>query len=454
VPTTDCIPELRLDFHPDRPVDLSFDAPETSVDGGVVLLRQLDDRRGLTAAVAASLQDRRDPARVDHSLHDLIRQRVFQIALGYPDTNDATTLRRDPAFKVAFDRLPADPRGLASQPTLSRLENGVTARDVVRLQRDLERAYVADLPADTDVVVLDLDATDDPTHGQQAFAFFNGHYDGFVYLPMLMFDGDGRLVSLRLRPGNAGAYRYTLPLVERVVRLLKARFPDVQIAVRGDGGFAAPRFLEGLERLAAEFGGIEYVLGMPTNRVLERTTLPELVQAWMRQVETGKAARVFTAFDYAAKSWSHPRHIVAKAEYLPLGANPRYVVTSLTGFPPSTIYEQAYCGRGQAENRIKDLKNALAADRLSCSDYVANAFRLLLHAVAYRLMFALRAEVATVAPALATVQFDTLRTRLLKVVAQVRQTARRIVIALPRVFGLSALFQTLATRFAVPVPAS
>lgn len=454
MPTTPCIPEVRLDFHCDRRVDLCFDAPTASVDGGVVLLRQLDDRLGLTASVTASVRDGRDPTRVTHTLHDLIRQRVFQIALGYPDTNDATRLRHDPAFKTACDRLPADPLGLASQPTLSRLDTGVTGRDVVRLQRDLERAYVAELPADTSVVVLDLDATDDPTHGQQAFAFFNAHYDHHVFLPMLMFDGEGRLVSLRLRPGNAGAYRYTLPMVERVIRLLKARFPDVQIGVRGDGGFAAPRFLDGLERLDAELGGIDYVIGMPTNKVLERTTLPSLVQAWLHQVQTGKAARVFTSFEYAAKSWSHRRLIVAKAEYLPLGANPRFVVTTLAGFPPALLYEQASCGRGQAENRIKDLKNALAADRLSCSDYVANAFRLLLHAVAYRLMCALRTEVATVAPTLATVQFDTLRTTLLKVVALVRQSARRIVVALPRAFGLAEVFQALARRFAVPAPAS
>jgi hypothetical protein len=243
-------------------------------------------------------------------------------------------------------------------------------------------------------------------------------------------------------------------MVERVVRLLKERFPNVHIGVRGDGGFAAPRFLDGLERLAAEFGGIDYVIGMPTNSVLERKTAPAMAIAAAQFAETRQATRMFTSFLYAAKSWSHERHIVAKAEHLPLGANPRFVVTTFAEFPPRLIYESGYCERGQAENRIKDLKNALAADRLSCSDYVANAFRLLLHAVAYRLMFALRAEVATVAPALATVQFDTLRTRLLKVVAQVRQSARRIVVALPRAFGLGALFQTLAARFAVPAPAS
>lgn len=454
MPTTDCIPQTRLDFHPDRPVDLCFDGPQTSVNGGVILLRQLDDRLGLTAVVAAHLGDDRAAARITHPLHDLLRQRVFQIALGYPDANDAATLRHDPAFKTALAHLPADATALASQPTLSRLETAVTARDVVAVQRALERAYVDRLAADTTAVVLDLDSTDDPTHGQQAFTFFNGHYGGFVYLPMLMFDGDGRLVSVRLRPGNAGAYRYALPMVERVIRLLKARFPAVQIAVRGDGGFAAPSFLAGLDDLRAEFGGIDYVLGEPKNAVLLRKAADAMAVAAAQHAETGQATRTFTAFAYAAGSWDHARHIVAKAEHLPLGPNPRFVVTTLDEFPPRVVYEWAYCERGQAENRIKDLKNALAADRLSCSDYVANAFRLLLHAVAYRLMFALRTEVAGVAPALATVQFDTLRTKLLKVVAQVRQTARRIVLTLPQAFGLAAVFRALAVRFALPVPAS
>ena len=320
-----------------------------------------------------------------HTLHDLIRQRVFQIALGYPDTNDATRLRHDPAFKTACDHLPADPLGLASQPTLSRLDTGVTARDVVRLQRDLERAYVAELPADTTVVVLDLDATDDPTHGQQAFAFFNAHYDHHVLLPVLMFDGEGRLVSLRLRPGNAGAYRYTLPMVERVIRRLKARFPDVQVGVRGDGGFAAPRFLDGLERLDAELGGIDYLIVMPTNKVLERCRLPAMVQAWLQHRATGKAARVFTAFPYAAKSWSRRRHIVAKAEYLPRGLNPALRRHEPDGLPTGTGVRAGLLrprpGRkpDQGPQERAGGRSAVLLGRR-----VANAFRLLLHAVAFK----------------------------------------------------------------------
>lgn len=454
MPTTDCVPQLRLDFHPDRPVDVAFDGPELSSDGGVLLIRQVDDQVGLCAMIAAAIQDPRDPDRVVHSRLEQIRQRVFQIALGYEDCNDATTLRHDPLLKTVCDRAPHDEQGLSSQPTLSRLEHAATARDLCVLQRALEQAYVEDLPADTTVVVLDVDTTDDPTHGQQPLAFFHRYYDHSVYYPVLLFDGDGRLVSLRLRPGNAGQYRYTAPLLERVIRAIKARFPTVQIVVRGDAGFGVPRLLDLLESLDQELGEIDYVLGIQSNAALLRHAYTAMAraQAWFQQAHA--PTRCFDTFEYAAKSWPRPRQIVVKAEHLEKGPNPRFIVTSLKGFPPRLLYERGYCGRGQAELYIKDFKNALQADRLSCTTYVANAFRLLLHAAAYRLFFALRTHVASVVPRLAHAQFDTLRLRLLKVAACVRQSVRRITVTLPRAFRLASVFRALAERLRLPVPAS
>lgn len=444
MPTTDCLPQLRFGFHPDQPIVVAFDAPETSSDGGLLLVRQVDDDLGLTARVAAALPDDRDPRRVVHTRHEQVRQRVFQIVQGYEDGNDATTLRHDPVLRVACDRQPDDARGLSSQPTLSRLEHAATARTVCDVQRALERSYVDDLPADTRCVVLDLDTTADPVHGQQPLAFFHGHYDQTIYFPALLFDGDGRLVSVRLRPGNAGNYRYTGPLLARVIRAIKARFPAAQVVVRGDSGFAAPRVLDALDALATELGAIDYVFGLEKNSVVLGLAAAAMATAAARFAETGTATRTFTAFAYRARSWARPRHVVAKAEHLDKGPNPRFVVTTLTDFAPRVVYEWAYCGRGQAENHIKDFKNALAADRLSCTTYVANAFRLLEHAVAYRLLWTLRARVAVVAPALATAQFDTLRLRLLKVAATVRRSVRRIAIALPRAFPGAATFQAVA----------
>ena len=446
MPTTPCLPQVRLDFHPQRAVDLTFDAPQTSSDGGLLLLRQLDERLGLCNRIADVLPDTRESGRVIHSRLEQVRQRIFQIALGYEDQNDANALRHDPLLRASCDRLPNDPRGLSSQPTLSRLEHAVSARDVVRLQRQLEVDYVASLPEDTDVVVLDLDSTSDPTHGQQPFSFFHGHYDCSMYFPLLVFDGEGRLVSVRLRPGNAGNNRYATPLMCRLVRAIKARLPNANVVVRTDSGFATPRLFEALEALHHELGGVDYVMGLEKNSRLLALVSGEMAEAAACARHARGRACVFTSLVYQAKSWDHARHVVAKVEHLGDKPNPRFVVTTLDHVSARMVYENAYCGRGDAENRIKDFKNALAGDRLSCTTYVANAFRLLLHAFAYRLLDGLRTHLKVVAPELGRAQFDTVRLRLLKVAAQVRQSVRRIAVALPSAFGLADVFGQLAVR--------
>jgi hypothetical protein len=446
VPTTPCMHRLRFGFHPQRQVDLTFDAPQTSSDGGLVLLRQLDEQLGLCDRVAAVLPDARDPGRVVHSRIEQVRQRVFQIALGYEDQNDADALRHDPLFRASCDRLPNDPRGLSSQPTLSRLEHAVSARDVVRLQRQLEADYVASLPENSDVVVLDLDSTSDPTHGQQPLSFFHGHYDCSMYFPLLVFDGEGQLVSVRLRPGNAGNNRYATPLMRRLICAIKARFPNANVVVRADSGFASPRLLAMLEELDRTLGAVDYVIGLEKNPRLLALVTREMAEVAAHAPQAGGRARMFASVTYQAKSWGHARHVVAKLEHLGDKPNPRFVVTSLDHIPARMIYELAYCGRGDAENRIKDFKNALGGDRLSCTTYVANAFRLLLHAFAYRLLDGLRSHLEVVAPELGRAQFDTIRLRVLKVAALVRQSVRRIAVALPNAFGLAEIFAQVAAR--------
>ena len=386
MPTTPCLPPICFDFHPHRAVHMTNDAPQTSSDGGLLLLRQLDERLGLSGRIAAALPDSRAPERVVHSRLEQVRQRLFQIALGYEDQNDADALRHDPLWRTSCDRLPEDARGLSSQPTLSRLEHAVTARTVVRLQRQLEADYVAALPEDTDVIVLDLDSTSDPTHGQQPLSFFNGHYDCSMYFPLLVFDAGGQLVSVRLRPGNAGNNRYATPLIRRLVRRIKARFPNATVVVRADSGFASPRLFSALDALNEELGNVDYVIGLEKNSRLIALVTEEMAEAAARAPREGGSARVFTSVIYQAKSWDRARYVVAKAEHLGDKPYPRFVVTTLDFVPARLVYERAYCGRGDAENRIKDFKNALQGDRLSCTTYVANAFRLLLHAFAYHLL--------------------------------------------------------------------
>ena len=448
-----CITQLSLEFHPTVPITVPFDAPQISSDGGVVLLRQMDERLGLSERLAALLPDEREARKIRHARREQVRQRLYQIALGYADCNDADRLRQDPLLKSVCGRPPAG-GGLSSQPTLSRLENAVDARTLRAVLREIEEQYVRSFTPAPEVIVLDIDSTDDPTHGQQQLSFFHGYYDHHMYHPLLLFDGEsGQLVSAVLRPGNAHAARGAMGVLRRIIRRLKQRFPQVQIVVRGDSAFAVPRLLRLFEELDQELGGVAYVVGLAQNAVLLRQGAGALAEARTRFGATRHAVQHFDAFACTAESWPRARRIVMKAEITEQGENPRFVVTSLTEVAPALLYH-AYCERGQCENCIKDFKNALQADRLSCHTFVANFFRLLEHAAAYVLLHALRTQVAPLAPRLGRAQFDTLRLSLLKVAALVSHSTRRLLVRLPHAFPLAALFRQLAQTLAAPPPLS
>ena len=448
-PATPCIPQFALKFQR-RPIEVACDGPDISSDGGVLLLRQLDERLGLTAGLGALLPDDRYCQRIRHSRLEQLRQRVYQICLGYEDCNDADWLRTDPALRLACD---AEDGALSSQPTLSRFENATTGRELNRLWRELEHKYVEGLDVAETLVVLDIDSTDDPTHGGQQLSFFHGFYDQHMFHPLLVFDAlSGQLITALLRPGRAHAARGSATILSRLIRAIRRRCPRAAILVRGDSAFAMPRLLERLEQLNVELGQVDYVVGLAQNPRLLAAANPWRVRV-AEQFEAGGFERWFGWFSYAAKSWPADRHVIVKVERSDRGENPRFLVTSLDQFPPDLIYDQVFCPRGQSENFIKDFKNAVGADRLSCHRFVANAFRLLLHAIAYRLMHALRATVAKVAPVvvaptgvlrLATVQMDTLRLRLLKVAAHVVTSVRRVCVRLPRSFPLAEVFYAVA----------
>jgi hypothetical protein len=363
-------------------------------------------------------------------------------------------LRHDPLLKSVCDRTP-QAGGLSSQPPLARLENAVGARTLRVVLREIEEQYMRSFPQDPEVIVLDIDSTDDPTHGQQQLTFFHGYYDQHMYHPLLIFDGEsGQLVSAVLRPGHAHAARGAMGGLRRLMSRLKQRFPHVQLVVRGDSAFAVPRLLRMLEERDRELGGIAYVFGLAQNAVLLRHGAVTLTEARVRFRATGRTVQHFDAFAYAAESWAQGRHVVMKAEVSEQGANPRFGVTALTEFAPARL-SHAYWERGQGENFLKDFKNTLQADRLSCSTFTANFFRLLEHAAAYVLFHALRTQVAPLAPRLGRAQFDTLRLALLKVAALVSYSTRRLLVRLPSAFPLALLFRQLAPRLAgLPVLSS
>jgi Transposase DDE domain group 1 len=396
-----------------------FDGGRLTSDGGLLWLAEAEAALGVCAALAACLPEwRRGPVR--HSLEALVRQRVFQIACGYADQDDADSLRGGPLLKLACGRLPESGADLASQPTLSRLENAVDRPAVERLAEALGELYVRQRgwAGPPTRILVDLDGTDDPTHGRQEGSGYHGYYRQHQYFPLLAFDGDtGQLITAILRPGTVHGSRFAVLLLRRLLKKLRAAWPEVAVEVRADSGFAIPRLYAWCEA-----NGVGYTIGLIPNPSLERAAAPLLVEAQAQSAaQAGAKVRLAGDTRYQAESWPHPRRVVFKAEALERGPNTRFVVTSRPD-EPLALYD-LYVDRGEAENWIKDLKNALQADRLSDHRFWANAFRLLLHAAAFWLLDTLRRWL--VAALAAGLQLDTLRLRVLKIAGWVREAADR-----------------------------
>ena len=434
----------------DKPLVATFDTPHQSSDGGAILLKAIDDGLGLTARLAACLPERRQEGKIEHDLPTLIRQRCFGLACGYADANDAAQLKADPIHKLLVGRDPVTGPALASQPTLSRFENAVGPRDLYWLTQTIADVVIAHHQARLGAkrvrrITIDLDPTDDPTHGQQELAFFNGHYDTWCYLPLvgtLTFNHERtqHLVTAILRPGNAHATRGLIGILRRLFRKLRLAFPDARLRVRLDGGFASPAVFTFLEQ-----EGVEYLVAMASNVKLAKRIRRLLGKARMRSKATGETAHLFGETRYAAKKWRRKRRVILKAEVVRLAGrdprdNPRFVVTNLPQ-SPRRVYE-IYRERGDVENRLKELHYGLGFDRTSCTAFWANAFRVLLTAAAYVLLQTLRQRLAAT-PA-ATLQVPTLRERLFKLGARVQVSARRIVLHLPSAFPWLAVWQAAA----------
>ena len=459
---TECNSQVDLFSIGRRTVTARFDGEEITSDAGVLPLSMIERKLRLAERLAAVLDEEREPSRVQHTNEDQLRQRLLQICCGYEDCNDATTLRHDAAFQIAFRRLPGEGSELASQPTLSRFEQR-SAEEIERLSDVLLDFWVertlARGPGAWKQIILDFDSTDDPTHGEQQGTMFHGYYDQYMYHPLVVFDGEGFPIAVLLRPGNAHGGQQTVDVLLRLFEKIAERFPpEAKFLFRADAGFALPDVYEMCEALE-----IEYVIGMITHQALksngEKTMAlareqyrHEYAQAADEREKTLLKTKVFGEFTYQAGSWNQPRRVVMKAEISREGENPRFIVTNLTADPEAAY--STYTGRGQSENYIKDLKNAMFADRLSCHRYDANHFRLLLHTAAYILMFVLREQVASIQPKsqLATAQMDTLRLKLIKIGAALRVTARNVWVRLSASHPFLDLWHLLALRLASASP--
>ena len=433
--------EFSLPFHPGKKIEGRFDGGNLTSDAGLLVLYALDQQQGLSRGLAECLQDGRDSRYVRHSFQEMIGQRVHQIAAGYEDCNDADSLRTDPVFKTLCGRNPETDPDLASQPTLSRLENAVSRKDLMRISRWLLERYLKHRKKSRPrKILLDLDSTDDPTHGQQEFTFFHGYFGSYIYHPLLVFDGEtGDLVAALLRPGNQGAARHSVAVLRRIVKRIRQVLGSrVQIEIRADSGFATPEIYEYCEQ-----EGLTYTLGLACNPRLEAAVQDRLHQSQQAFALHQEKQRDFTGFFYRAQSWDRSRRVVAKVEVNSLGINRRFVVTNRRDLPPAKLYHQ-YTDRGQTENYIKALKNDLATDRLSCHRFLANQFRLLLHACAYQLLLRLR-DYLWGTP-WHNLQIETLRRCLLKIGARVKETSRRIWVHLASSYPEQQLFALLMRR--------
>lgn len=430
-----------------KPVQVDFTGGTLSSDGGLLLLAQLDQQLGLTERVAACLKDPRLPERIQHSLRDLIRQRVYQIAAGYEDANDAAALRGDPALKLAVGRCPHSDPDLASQPTLSRLEQRVTEDECAAINALLLDQFLKTPRPKPRAIVLDFDPSVDPTHGQQEFAFFNGHYGTYCYLPLFVFarvagEREQFLVSAELPESHGKETDAVLSTLQRLVEGIRQRWPGMRVIFRGDAWFATPSIYDWCEANA-----IPYAIAIAGNPALHRAS-----QRWREQAAvaaqaspTGSARR-FGAFAYRAGDWTKHRRVVVKAEQTALGPNPRYVVVWGVPGKPRQQYH-FYAGRGACENRIKELKDGIKSDRTSCCEFASNKVRLVLASVAYVLLQQLRRVARQTG--LGRTQVEGLRLSVIKIAARVTERVRRVVIELCSSCPSQTVWRVLARRLGI-----
>ena len=432
-----------------RKITAAFDGGRISSDGGVMLLAEVERRLGIAERLAALVPDTRDPQRVTHRLADMIRARLFAICCGYEDCNDFGRLRSDPAFKLACGRLPDSGADLASQPTLSRLENAPTLRDAIRLTYALVDQWMASYATPPKSVTLDIDDTCDVVHGRQQLSLFNAHYDEYCFLPIHVYDtATGRPVAMVLRPGKTPSGVEVRAHTRRLVRRIRGKWPTTRLTIRGDGHYARPEAMD-----FCEAHGIHYLFGLTGTRPLQ-AKVREIADtvATTRAVDDLDVVRDFTEVRHKANGWKHERRAVARIEATRLGLDIRFVVTNIENVAPRVVYQTLYCARGQAENLIKAHKAQLASDRTSCRRAIANQVRLVLHTAAYWLIQTLREAIPSVRD-LARAEFATIRLRLLKIAVRVQEHATRIRLAYAAGCPDADLFIGLAAAFR-PRPAA
>ena len=420
-----------------KKVTADFTGGEVTSDAGVMVMRETANKIGIIEQLAQAIHDERHQSYVKHELLELLTQRIFQIICGYEDANDADDLRVDPGFKASCDRLPSE-ADLASQPTITRFENSITTKDLYRIAEVFVDQFIASYDTPPPAIVLDIDDTDDETHGAQQLSLFNGYYDEYCYMPLFIFEGQtGKLITSILRPGKRPNGKQIRAIIKRIIKRIRKVWPTIGILFRGDSHFATPRLYSWCDK-----HNVYYILGLSKNSILKEQAKSTLTAAHRRYKTFGEKARVFKELPYQASSWHRPLRVVIMAEVSERGENLRFIVTNLEHERPSFLYQTAYCSHGQMENFIKEHKIALKSGRTSCHSFIANCFRLMLHSTAYVIMHTFR-EKALAHTYLAHAQFDTIRLKLLKIGAEVRELKTKLHFVLPASCPVKDIFATM-----------
>jgi hypothetical protein len=410
-----------------KKVAVDFEGGVVTSDAGLLFLRETERTVGIIDRLTGFLRDKRNPFYIVHTMKELMTQRIMQIACGYEDADDSDTLRRDPALKIACGRKPLSGDDLGSQPTMSRLENRVGRTSLFRMGLAFIDNFLGSYRKAPKEIILDIDDTDDSTHGAQQLSLFNAYYDGYCYMPLHIYEGNsGKLVCTVLRPGRRPNGEEIAAILKRVLKRIRKRWPKTHILLRGDSHFSGPEIFD----LCRSMRRTHFVLGLSNNRALAPLVEDAVLHVEAAYKLVNKKLKVFVEFPYQAQSWSNQYRVICKIEVNDLGRNVRFIVTDLNGTRPQRMYDESYCARGRMENFIKDHKNALHSDRTSCSRFDANMFRLFLHSAAYVLVHAFK-EKGLRGTALSESQFDTIILRIIKIGGQVIERLSKVRIHLP-----------------------
>jgi hypothetical protein len=426
-----------LDLFPvsNKKVELSFSGERISSDGGLLLLREVENQLGILERICSCITDVRDSRYIDHTLKEMITQRVFQIAAGYEDCNDCNDLRSDMVMKACANRLPQTGDDLASQPTMSRLENTVTTRDLYKMGRELLDFFVASYSTQPGVIIIDCDDTNNNTYGQQELALFNNYYHDHCYMPLHIYEGlTGKLITTILKPGRRNKQNNVASLLKKLICHLREKWPDTLIIVRGDSHFASKDFME----WCANNPLTGYITGLSGNKKLHELARVTIDSAEREYKQYGRPVKRYHSFMYQAGSWEIPQKVVVKVEVSAMGTNIRYIVSNLTKVRAKELYEKGYCARGGMELRIKEHKLYLKSDRSSCNSFRANQFRLFMHSIAYVLLHTMQKELFK-GTQFANATFKTIREKIIKTAAWVKEMKTKIKIELPKTCTTKAL---------------